>query len=103
MHEFARGVAKDDAKAVSFYRRACDLNWAAGCYNLAIMLERGTGVLADREKAAELYQVACKAGAKLACDKAKELSASVPAFLVEGGLLQPAGSGEGEGGAGLGQ
>jgi TPR repeat protein len=75
MHEFAHGVPKDDAKAARLYERACDLYWAPGCYNLAIMYERGTGVPADRAKAGDLYQSACTAGAAQACDKAREMHA----------------------------
>ena len=73
MHEYAHGVPKDDAKAASLYKRACDLPWAPGCYNLAIMYESGRGVARDRAKAADLYGMACSAGAKRACDKAKEM------------------------------
>jgi len=73
MHEYAHGVPKDDAKAVGFYKRACEVPWAPGCYNLAIMYENGRGVASDRSKAAALYGMACGAGAKRACDKAKEL------------------------------
>jgi TPR repeat protein len=79
MFEFAHGVPKDDTRAARFYERACDLQWAAGCYNLAIMVERGAGVPADRARAGDLYQVACTAGAKQACDKAREMRAQ--AFL----------------------
>jgi TPR repeat protein len=73
MHEYAHGTPKDDARAATLYGRACDLRWAAGCYNLAIMVDRGRGVPQDRARAADLYQTACTAGAKQACDKAKEL------------------------------
>jgi hypothetical protein len=42
-------------------------------------------VRADRAKAADLYQLACAAGAKIACDKAAELRkplpSNEPAFL----------------------
>ena len=86
MSEFARGVEKNDAKAAGLYGRACELTWAPGCYNLGIMYERGTGVPQNRVKAADLYQAACTAGAKTACERAKELRAPpVPPFL-EGGL-----------------
>lgn len=73
MHEFAHGVVKDDAEAARFYQRACNMRWAPGCYNLAIMFERGTGEPIDREKAGDLYQSACSAGAREACDKAREM------------------------------
>jgi TPR repeat protein len=37
------------------------------------MYENGRGVPRDRSRAAELYDVACSAGAKQACNKAKEM------------------------------
>jgi TPR repeat protein len=87
MHEYAHGVPKDDAAAVRLYERSCELGWAAGCYNVAIMLEHGRGVPEDRAKAAALYRNACSAGAKVACDKARELTrVPAPSFL-EGGVL----------------
>ena len=49
----AHGVPKDEAKAASFYERACDMKYEAGCYNLAIMYERGGGVPQDRAKAGD--------------------------------------------------
>jgi TPR repeat protein len=73
MHEYAHGVPKDDERAARLYQRACDLAWPAGCYNLAIMFENGRGVPQDRAKAADLYQTVCNAGAKQACEKAKEM------------------------------
>ncbi len=85
-HEFARGVPKEDTTAARYYRRACDMQWAPGCYNLAIMYERGAGVPANREKAGDLCQIACTAGAKQACDKAREMHASPVAPFLEGGL-----------------
>jgi TPR repeat protein len=81
-YEFAHGVAKDDAKAASFYQRSCDLKWVAGCYNMGIMYERGTGVPRDPDKAAAMYQVACEAGAREACEKARQLA--TPAFFEAG-------------------
>lgn len=87
MHEFAHGVPKDDTAASRFYGRACDLAYAAGCYNLAILYERGHGVPQDRAKAGDLYQVACTAGAKQACDRAREMHTPVvPTFLDAGAL-----------------
>jgi TPR repeat protein len=75
MREFAHGVPQDFAAAARLYERACDMQYAAGCYNLAILVERGRGVAQDRARAADLYQTACTAGAKQACDKARELHA----------------------------
>ncbi len=81
MHEYAHGVPKDDAAAAGLYTRACDLGWAAGCYNEAIMLENGRGVALDRARAAALYRTACARGAKSACEKAGALDND----LVDGG------------------
>jgi TPR repeat protein len=86
MNEYARGVVKDDGKAARLYERACDLQWAPGCYNLAIMYERGTGVPVDRAKAGDLYQVACTAGAQAGCEKAREMHAPPVLPFLEGGL-----------------
>lgn len=86
MSEYAHGVPKDDQRAASFYTRACDLTWAPGCYNEAIMLENGRGVPQDRAKAGDLYQVACTAGAKQACDKAREMHAPPSPPFFDGGL-----------------
>jgi TPR repeat protein len=86
MNEFARGVPKDSARAARFYERACDLQWAPGCYNLAIMYERGTGVPADRTKAGNFYQIACTAGATHACDRAREMRAPRLVPFLDGGL-----------------
>ncbi len=69
--EYAHGVPKDDAEAARLYERACELKWPAGCYNLAIMLEDGRGVAQDLKRASDLYQMACAAGARLSCEKAR--------------------------------
>ena len=85
MYEYARGVKRDDAKATSVYERVCDLRsrlpgtpaaWASGCYNLAIMYERGKGVATERQRAGGLYRVACDGGGRHACDRATELASN---------------------------
>jgi TPR repeat protein len=73
MREYAHGVPKDVAAAARLYQRACDLSWAAGCYNAAIMYDNGRGVAADPAKAAELYGVACRSGAREACERERAL------------------------------
>jgi len=75
MYEFHHGVVKDDGKAVSFYRHACDVGDEAGCVNLAIMFENGRGAPRDLAKAAELFAEACGRGSSLACAHAKSLKA----------------------------
>jgi TPR repeat protein len=87
MHEFAHGAPRDAAVAARLYERACQMDFAAGCYNLAILVERGDGVPRDRARAGDLYQVACTAGAKEACDRARQMHApETPPFLKGGGL-----------------
>jgi TPR repeat protein len=50
------------------------------------MLEHGRGVPQDRARAADLYQMACTAGAKTACDKAREMHEPPPIPFLDGGL-----------------
>jgi TPR repeat protein len=50
------------------------------------MYERGTGVPQDRVKAGDLYQQACTAGSKTACDKAREMHTPAVPFFLDGGL-----------------
>ena len=86
MHEYAHGVPEDLTLAERDYERACDMQWPSGCYNEAIMLESGRGVPVDRAKAGDLYQIACTAGAKQACEKARQMhQPPVPPWL-DGGL-----------------
>jgi TPR repeat protein len=87
MHEFAHGVPRDYAAAAHLYQRACEMDYAAGCYNLAIMFEGGRGVPLDRAKAGDLYQVACTAGAKQACDRAREMHAPPAPPFFDGGSI----------------
>jgi TPR repeat protein len=86
MHEYAHGVPKDDTKAAHLYDRACEMQWAAGCYNLAIMQENGRGVPQNREEARRLYQIACTAGAKLACERARQLHVARQAPFFDGAV-----------------
>jgi TPR repeat protein len=51
------------------------------------MVERGHGVARDRAKAGDLYQMACTAGAKQACDRAREMHAPETPLFLDGGTL----------------
>ena len=48
MYATGRGVPKDDAKAVKWYRLAADQGYARAQYNLGVMYATGRGVLKDR-------------------------------------------------------
>ena len=53
------GLARDDVKAATLFKRACDGKNATGCGNLGYMVETGTGVSKDIKLAAQLYEKAC--------------------------------------------
>lgn len=63
----ARGAAHDSARALSFYRRACDAGDASGCEQAARSIERGQGQRADDEERRALLDRACQLGAATAC------------------------------------
>lgn len=75
MYEYGHGVERDGAKALSLYRRACDLGYLGGCYNVAVVLEQGHGVPRDIARAAALYRRVCDAGSSIACEAATRLGA----------------------------
>ena len=56
MYEGDRGVAKDDAQAVAWYRKAADQGNAAAQYNLGLMYEEGQGVAKDDAQAVAWYR-----------------------------------------------
>jgi TPR repeat protein len=62
-----RGVAKDEAKAVSFYQKACDLEERKACFNLGLFYSQGRGVAKDEAKAVSFYQKACDLKDEAAC------------------------------------
>jgi TPR repeat protein len=59
----------DSEKAASFLDKACSGGDGEGCYDLAIAYEKGSGVTADRRRAAELRRKACSLGFQKACGK----------------------------------
>ncbi|NDJ26512.1 sel1 repeat family protein [Campylobacter sp. MIT 19-121] len=63
MYESAQGVDKDDARAKSYYEKACQLKQANACFNLALLLDKyGQNKQADLS----FYQ-ACVLGHKDSC------------------------------------
>ena len=57
-----RGVARDDAEAVRWFRRAAEQGDADGQFNLAVMYENGRGVQRDQVEAVRLYRLAAEQG-----------------------------------------
>lgn len=62
------GLAVDEAKATTYFLRACDLGSAIGCNNAGMRLEYGRGAPKDEATAANLYEKACDAGWAGACN-----------------------------------
>ncbi|MCA3585753.1 MAG: sel1 repeat family protein, partial [Methylocystis sp.] len=57
-----RGIARDDAQAVQWFRRAAEQGNADGQANLGIMLESGRGIVHNLEEAVIWYQRAARQG-----------------------------------------
>lgn len=51
--------------------QACDTGDAAACYRVGMAFYEGRGIDQDRAKARELFEQACAAGEKEACDAAR--------------------------------
>ena len=54
--------------AAEKFQRACDLNGAAGCYNLGVMYNDGAGVPRDANRAFGLFTRACEGDYPSACN-----------------------------------
>ncbi len=61
------GVKQDDVKAVEFFKKACDGDYAKGCHELGKIYYAGRGVQQDNEKALKLFNKACDGGSIRAC------------------------------------
>ena len=72
------GVAKDDAKAAEWYRKAAEQGNAFAQYKLGDMYDKGEGVAKDTAKAKEWWQKAADQGNDAAQESLK-LLASKPA------------------------
>ncbi len=60
-------------KAIILWRAACNVGKFIGCYNLALMYDKGDGVSQNKKKAKELYGKACKEGNKMSCKNYRKL------------------------------
>ena len=63
-------AAKDPAKAVTLYEKACRAGNSHGCYNLGIAYDDGDVVAKDPVKAATYYVQSCTAGDPHGCHNA---------------------------------
>jgi hypothetical protein len=63
-YDKGEGVAKDQAEAVKWYRKAAEQNHADAQYNLAICYERGDGVAEDWVEAYKWLLLAARQGHK---------------------------------------
>lgn len=61
------GVPVDDAQAARYFQRACDLNHARSCLELASMYGWGKGVTRNPQTAMKLYDRGCATGNPQAC------------------------------------
>jgi TPR repeat protein len=62
MYAAGRAVAKDDAQAVWWYRKAADVGFPVAMNNLGVMYENGRGVTKDLRQAIAWYRKAFEAG-----------------------------------------
>ena len=68
------GVAKDDAEAVSWYRKAADQGHANAQNNMGWMYQNGLGVTQDETEAVKWYRLAAKQGNTYAQNNLKKLT-----------------------------
>jgi TPR repeat protein len=62
LYDAGRGVAKDNAEAVRWYRKAADQGGASAQYNLGVMYDEGEGVMEDDAEAVRWYRKAADQG-----------------------------------------
>ena len=69
-HARARELQREVTSIVRrHFEEACERKWGEGCAMLAQQYERGEGVAADGDHAAELRATACKYGYAKACTR----------------------------------
>jgi TPR repeat protein len=72
------GAAKDDAKAMSFYKQSCAHDHDKGCYNAGILTETGRATPKYPVAAQAWYDKACRLGHEKACNKVATHAATAP-------------------------
>ena len=72
-YENGKGVAKDEAEAVGWYRKAAEQGLDLGQFNLGVCYENGKGVAKDSAEAVRWYRKAAAQGCESAIRKLHEL------------------------------
>jgi hypothetical protein len=62
------GIAANQAKAIGFYRTACDAGNPTGCLGVAEVYDRGEGVPSEPGRSVELWEWGCDTGSGVACN-----------------------------------
>ncbi len=62
MHEYGRGLARDDVEATKWYRKAAEQGVSEAQYRLGVFHENGWGVTRDAGLAAQWYERAAQLG-----------------------------------------
>ena len=75
MYDNGRGVRRDDAEAVRWFRQAADQGVAQAQFNLGAMYYKGSGVRQDLALAQEWLGKACQNGYQDGCDNYQILKA----------------------------
>jgi TPR repeat protein len=86
MYSESKGVERDDAEAVKWFRKAADQDYTSAQNQLGMMYEQGRGVSQDYVKATEWYRKAAErgyGGAQNNLAIAYALGQGVPKDLIE--------------------
>ncbi len=62
MHEYGRGLARDDVEAIKWYRKAAEQGVSEAQYRLGVLHENGWGITRDAGLAAQWYERAAQLG-----------------------------------------
>ena len=73
MYDEGRGVAKDDAEAVKWYRKAAEQGYASAQHNLGVCYADGEGVEKDEDEAVKWLRRAAEQGESAAKEALKRL------------------------------
>lgn len=74
----------DLKRAYTYYKRACDLSSAYGCYVLAELTDRGIGAPRDTGRARSVFAELCDIGVAVACLRLKAPAAAYPYKVFSG-------------------
>ena len=77
MYASGRGIPKDAAAAVQWYRKAAERRHALAQINLGVMLESGRGIARDDAEAMQWYRKAAEQGDAGARSGLKRLQAKL--------------------------